>query len=563
MASESLHWRLFVSPVQGFGYNFPIALLCLSAQEFCSQSSCTKIIREAARAGGRLGEESSAESIIIAETSSPTSQPQPTKQPQDLRPARVHPTSPGQGSECEIEEGYMSCNICAQAEDSADVVTPEMSGNMYRLVLRTIGLFCCSETGIKFQVTRPVIIEYELDSWCDYSDLLDNQIKAYETISPLFNITTIGEPYSVSAVYLPHYLCLQGFDGDRSWIQCVHFKDGNLVLETPTTIVPYYVVLENPSFSPIGLLLQSWRLLEDKILNSIPYHGMVLLFSKVIGSNVQEHKDYAINLYLMPHSRPLANEVETYVERYGFKRVFKHPQTKSLYNKKNYSVKVSRSAVVEPDDLLFESRFPSEPYPCSEIIIRDTEFMENVFFSVIPENGKDSEKVWKAYVSRGEILELPANLDGSSPAPRTNIHFIDQHRTDLIRKIGHIEPVLDDLCSANLLTHEQYDLVRSQTTSQEKMRTLYSIIHSWGTDDKDEVYTALCTHNLPVIKSLEKRSINTRQIVPRSRDNLTTHVEDAYSNWRDDAKVTRLPELPMGPQKGPRGCRGTSQATGK
>ncbi|PIO40655.1 hypothetical protein AB205_0064920 [Aquarana catesbeiana] len=166
------------------------------------------------------------------------------------------------------------------------------------LELRCAGRFCCLETGIKFQVTRRITIEYELDSWSKYMD--NPQLQESEVLGPLFNIKTPVEPNIVSAVYLPHYLCLKELSTDLSSIKCAHFKDGNLSVETPTQVLPFHVILENPSFSSLGVFFLN--LLPRAVTKFIPIHGKVLLYFKKAGKQCVEYK---IHLYLLPAFAPV------------------------------------------------------------------------------------------------------------------------------------------------------------------------------------------------------------------------------------------------------------------
>ncbi|PIO33146.1 hypothetical protein AB205_0009250 [Aquarana catesbeiana] len=75
--------------------------------------------------------------------------------------------------------------------------------------MKSAGLFCCQKTGIKFQVTGPVVIVYSPESWSDYFEEIPGS--KHEIIGPLFKIKIHEQSMAnvVSAVYLPHYLCLR------------------------------------------------------------------------------------------------------------------------------------------------------------------------------------------------------------------------------------------------------------------------------------------------------------------------------------------------------------------
>lgn len=76
-------------------------------------------------------------------------------------------------------------------------------------------------------------------------------------------------------------------------MQIAHIVDGNLLLEKPTRVKSFHAVLEDPSFSPMGVIL-----LSDK-LPFIPVHSLVLLY------RVFSAADITFHLYLIPNHRGL------------------------------------------------------------------------------------------------------------------------------------------------------------------------------------------------------------------------------------------------------------------
>lgn len=400
-----------------------------------------------------------------------------------------------------------SCKLCGKLLcDPVSVINPTMTGRTYRLSMNSPGLFRCSESGIQFQVTQPVTIEYEEDSWSNYTDILQNLHAGYEIVGPLFNIKSSVDPNVVSAVYLPHCLCLGVFEGYISLIRCFHYKDDNMILETPSRMEPMYAVLENPTFSSIGVILYPLNLLKGEIMKLIPYHGMVLLFCNTIIREDLKHK-YRLHLYLLPRICTVEKEVERFEMRFSFHRIHKPFQTESVYSKSKYRINGPLIARVFPKTLLFESYCPSEIYPFTEISIEGT---KNTEFKVSIHPEDEEVTVWDTVLSAEEMLEVPSAISRVKIQPgdcrslqEQSVHFVDKHRADLIRTISVVDLVLDDLLDLKLLTYEQYDTVLSQNTNAEQMRKLYDYIRAWGNDDKDKVYQTLRKHNYPIIKKLE------------------------------------------------------------
>lgn len=63
---------------------------------------------------------------------------------------------------------------------------------------------------------------------------------------------------------------------DISRFQVAHFKEEGVLLEKPARVEPHYIVLENPSFSPMGVLLRVIRaaLYTPVISNVLLYHRL-------------------------------------------------------------------------------------------------------------------------------------------------------------------------------------------------------------------------------------------------------------------------------------------------
>nr|DBA19021.1 TPA: hypothetical protein GDO54_014903 [Pyxicephalus adspersus] len=107
-------------------------------------------------------------------------------------------------------------------------------------------------------------------------------------------------------------------------------------------------------------------------------------------------------------------------------------------------------------------------------------------------------EVLNAINEKKVALGLKKNLENDEE------HFVDKYREELIQGVYLVDPILDGLLQKPLLITEQYDKVRSQTTSQDKMRELYMCIRGWGPDDKDILYEILLRNNRPLIEKLKR-----------------------------------------------------------
>ncbi|KAM6165433.1 apoptosis-associated speck-like protein containing a CARD [Erethizon dorsatum] len=82
-------------------------------------------------------------------------------------------------------------------------------------------------------------------------------------------------------------------------------------------------------------------------------------------------------------------------------------------------------------------------------------------------------------------------------------HFVDQHRAALISRVAEVNGVLDALYGV-VLSEEQYQQVRAESTNPEKMRKLYSFTPSWDLKCKDLLLQALRNTQPYLVSDLEK-----------------------------------------------------------
>ncbi|XP_072273254.1 NACHT, LRR and PYD domains-containing protein 1b allele 3-like isoform X2 [Pyxicephalus adspersus] len=388
---------------------------------------------------------------------------------------------------------HMECRLCGKFQDSDTTLIPVLIGNVFRLELKSAGRFLCQKTGIKFQVTGPVVIDYYLESWSDFMKEIPGC--KHEIIGPLFNIKTNQKPKAnaVSAVYLPHYLCLGSFTEDQSCIKCAHFTEGNMTMKTPSRVEPFYIVLENPTFSWLGPLLSFMN-------KKIPIHGMVLIYFRVVCPGDVECQEYKIHLYLLPLLAHIEQQLDKEKMEFEFRRIAKPPQTNdTVYTKTKYLVTGHPQNYVRPKSLKFQSTDHSKPYEFTEISVKENDI--DIFLDVAEESTE--EKVWDTILTRGDIKDLSRSNENLNRRIIVGAEFVDKYRKDLIERMSLIDPVLDDLLAQNLLKQEQYDAIRSREHSQQKMRQLYKYTTSWGNTDKEKLYQAIQRWNRPLVRDLQ------------------------------------------------------------
>ncbi|XP_040297041.1 NACHT, LRR and PYD domains-containing protein 1b allele 3-like isoform X3 [Bufo bufo] len=375
-----------------------------------------------------------------------------------------------------ITEHKMASGPSEKVKDSSALAT-QISSNKYRVEVES--MFHCQETGIKFKVETKTIIEYSLEYGNDYINLI--QENGCELLGPIFNVDI--KSVRVSAVYLPHYVCLEGFK-DTSMIKFGHFKDGKVTLQIPTKIEPSYVVQNDPKFSCVAAVGEHstsiWRRKK-----TFPFNGQVLLYSRVVGDD--EYMEYRIHLYLVPTDRPHLKKLNEQMRHDGYKRINKPSLIRKVYTNKDYSITGKPNPKICPKTLQFTVH--TEIEHCEFTEMNFAKSTEEILLHVKAESSSP-ETVWSGELTRGD--------------PPKN--FVEIYRSQLVQKVKNIMPVLDDLRTQELLSGEDYDTVTRQSTKQDMMRNLLDFAQSWGSEDMDTFYDVLKSHNKQTIKYIEEEN---------------------------------------------------------
>uniref|UniRef100_A0A674ICQ1 CARD domain-containing protein n=1 Tax=Terrapene triunguis TaxID=2587831 RepID=A0A674ICQ1_9SAUR len=307
------------------------------------------------------------------------------------------------------------------------------------------GSFRCSETGLGFEVSAAVTVEYKYSSWAE--SLSPSARQEWMVAGPLFHIR--AEPDTVRAVHLPHFVCLA--DGaDESLCHIAHFEAGRMTLESPTRINNFFAVLENPSFSCFG---------ERYVRN-----------------------DNALNL----------QAIEKEEIKWKSKHVPKPPQTDPLYFGSRYQVSGPSDLEITPTQLHFCYRSPGEQQSYTEIYTREME--KEIRLHV---NGQDDGSlVWEALVRPGRTRLV-------SPSGAA---FVVKHRRQLRDRMGQIQPVLVHLREAQLLSSEEEEEVRSERTSRMRNDALLRLVERKGAQAQEDLYQTLRETDPYLVQDLEQSS---------------------------------------------------------
>ncbi|XP_051001332.1 apoptosis-associated speck-like protein containing a CARD isoform X1 [Acomys russatus] len=101
-----------------------------------------------------------------------------------------------------------------------------------------------------------------------------------------------------------------------------------------------------------------------------------------------------------------------------------------------------------------------------------------------------------------EAVATASSAPAQKAAGRT-AHFVDQHRQALIARVTDIDGVLDTL-HGRVLSEDQYQAVRAETTNPNKMRKLFSFVPAWDLTCKNLLLNALREKQPYLVADLEQ-----------------------------------------------------------
>ncbi|XP_064322362.1 caspase recruitment domain-containing protein 8 isoform X1 [Phalacrocorax carbo] len=353
----------------------------------------------------------------------------------------------------------------------------------YRAHLPGAGVFQCSITGLSFKVKSEVTITYRYATWTRHLSKADQEM--WVPAGPLFHIKV--QPGVVQAVHLPHFICLAE-EVDTSLCSIAHFKSGQMTLEKPTRLVAYSAVLENPSFSLLGVL---WRKLRST-LNSLPVHSLVLIFQQLSAANTTLH------LYLIPDDNSVKKAIEKQEIDWHSKLIPKPPPFKPLYFGCNYQVTSTKSVEIMPEaQLPFCYKSPKEQQLFVEIYISN--MAEGIGLFMI--DTRNDTVVWRTSLRSGDII-----LPDCASKSLSGAAFMKKHKTKLCSRMTQLSTILLHLRESNVINSDEEEEVQRQDTSQRRNKVLLELAEKKGLEAQEQLYQILQNKDPFLIADLEKYS---------------------------------------------------------
>ncbi|NXA56510.1 CARD8 protein, partial [Nothocercus julius] len=347
------------------------------------------------------------------------------------------------------------------------------------------GSFQCSVTGLGFEVSSAVTISYNYGSWNDH--LGASAQEECVIAGPLFSIR--AQPGAVRAVHLPHFVCLAE-DADVRECRIAHFKAGSMTLEQPTKLTAFYAVLENPSFSLLGVV---WRRLRSTLI-SLPMHSLVLIFQQLRAANTTLH------LYLIPDDNSVKQAIEKQEMTWDSKLIPKPSPLNPLFFGCTYQVSSTSHVEITPEPHLpFRYKSPKEQQLFIEIYIRN--MAEEIW--LLMTDLRNDTLVWKVSLRSGRTSTPTTVTQTWCPLGAA---FVKKHKEQLCYRMGRISPILLHLQHANIINSDEEDEVLRQNTRKKKNKSLLQLVERKGCKAQEELYRILQEKDPFLISDLEKPS---------------------------------------------------------
>lgn len=284
--------------------------------------------------------------------------------------------------------------------------------------------------------------------------------------------------------------CLSANEVDISWFHVAHFKDEGMVLEPPARVEPFYAVLENPSFSLMGILLR----LASGTGVSVPITSTALLYYHF------HPEDTKFHLYLVPSDSLLTKAIDDEETKFHGVRLQTSPPMDPLNFGSRYIVSGSAHLEIMPEELKLSYRSPGEIQVFSKVFAGKME--EPIILEVTEKRHKTL--VWRTLVKPVELQSHGA----SAPSPLSVEAFIKEHRRHLQARLGDLNGVLDDLQDSEVFNEEEKELVQRLPTPQRKNEALLRMVEKKGPQALEILFRSLNQRDPYLMSYLSQQSLH-------------------------------------------------------
>ncbi|XP_071065458.1 caspase recruitment domain-containing protein 8 isoform X5 [Dasypus novemcinctus] len=372
---------------------------------------------------------------------------------------------------------------------NVDVELTDKGGNRYSVCFPAAGSYMWPATNLGFVVRAAVTVEMAFASWGQHLDLALQHHEQWMVAGPLFDIT--AEPgEAIAEIYLPHFIALQAGEVDVAWFQITHFKDEGMVLEQPARVAPLYAVLENPSFSLMGVLL---RIASGTRL-SVPITSTTLLYYHTHPEECKFH------LYLIPSDASITKKIDEEEAHFQGKRLQTSPPLEPLNFGSRYVLSGSTHLEITPKEMRLSYRSPGEIHPFSKVYAG--QMTEKIQLEITDK--RLGTLVWETSVKPVDLQFCAASATPSF----SGAAFMKKYRRSLQARMGDLGGVLDDLQDCEVLTENEKELVEQAPTRQKRNETLLRLVENKGGQALEKLYESLSERDPYLMNSIRQPSFS-------------------------------------------------------
>uniref|UniRef100_A0A8C6VL10 NACHT, LRR and PYD domains-containing protein 1b allele 3-like n=1 Tax=Naja naja TaxID=35670 RepID=A0A8C6VL10_NAJNA len=337
----------------------------------------------------------------------------------------------GGESEVNIQQ---CCKHCIIQKKQHEQVTPRrFLKGQFCLKLDGEGTFECTETGLIFEVSRSVTIEYSVLSWTKYAAYLK---EPWIVVGPIFDIKCTSS--ALTSIQFPHTLCLNDHLPEKAF-KVFHFKKNGPEFEGSIDHSTTHVKWHVSSLSPVGPVIERY--------DPVYYHGVVILY-KVINN----HPSLKFRVYIATNNNSFVKDISKTVRRSlnKFIKIEKPPCHKLLQNGKKYRLTSDPEADITPEEIQFGDDSTLAEKPFFEVYLEQPmEFMlclVDLESEEVVWKAKLRESDWTLHSQNDNEQEKSLNCAGKRKATTT---------LDLCCKRQKTADITDGMNSNHLLTDHQ------------------------------------------------------------------------------------------------------------
>ncbi|XP_062872241.1 uncharacterized protein LOC134333981 isoform X2 [Trichomycterus rosablanca] len=365
------------------------------------------------------------------------------------------PEDKGKISSMKEEDNFPNkLHIHNQLLANTEVFTPKITtyedSHVYRFLCSNAGQFQCTMTNLIFKMERKAEVQYGVANW--ESSHLDG-IGEMQPAGPLYNIECFKG--SIYHLHLPH--CETDIEHSVK-LAVAHFTGGNLEIIQPLKVTDSHVIIDVQGLSLFGLL----KVFENMLFPTKPINAQVLLFHEKL-TDIQISKLY---IHLLPGNVPV-EEVKKHQQSCTYIKTSSRCQ---LIPCRQYKP-CCGTYKPQPKIETFDTDYGPNYHPTFEVLINTK--VEEITVGLLDEN---DQEVWEP---RQVFLTAGCSQDAAtSNVQNSGAEFVDRHREALIQRVSSVMEMADSLLSRNIISNEDYDMIRVEKTSQEQMRALYNHLNT-------------------------------------------------------------------------------------